>query len=607
MTFALGSALPRAPFEGGEVEAGAEEIRRLLSGDDRPSFLQAKPWSRERLLDTLANNLRDDAATLFDPFASALGQAVSEVPAGDRSQAYLDWLKDLGQGDGPAALERLMVRAGMDAAARRVFLVALGARQRQLGRLMATSVAMARLGLAARPWLEGSSPEQAAWHALAEGLLEPTGSHVGREAEVDALAERWARVVDDLLAATRALNAAQSRASTMDDVDDAVMLVTEAERRRAVSLLAHASAVTDLAPLLALDAAAFMRSLEGRDPDFLVATWPLLEAGLACPLARIAPPGSLPRNREDEAARGMAGGRLARWWRHVAPLYRERPGPVGRLGAALTETRFASWLGDVLRGELGVSERPPHPRVGPLLARSWTATVLLGVVALLLLLLIVLPLGYRLGAAFHEGRGERWARLLDLGFVLPGFWVGSVAMLLLSGLWPTQGLHGPEIAEAIAEGRLSAHDPRALLDALQHLLLPAVVLVLPAIPVLVRYLATEVARILESDHVVLARSRGLRGGRLFRRHVLRASILPLVSQIPGILPGLFGGAVLVEVLFGLPGVGRIAWSAARAGDLAVVMGVTTLGTVLVLVAHLLSDLIAAWLDPRRALDSGERP
>ncbi len=274
-------------------------------------------------------------------------------------------------------------------------------------------------------------------------------------------------------------------------------------------------------------------------------------------------------------------------------LVRERLGLTGPLAV-----QYAKWLGGVLRGDWGFSLRQQRP-VAAVLREAIPATLVLTVTAFLLELAAGLSVG--LLAASHP---HRWrARLLNVGglvlYSLPSFWLGLMAILVFSrtlGWLPAGGMHAPDADLLPPLARW--------LDLGRHLALPVVVLGLGNFAVTARHVRASVARVLASDWILAARARGIGEARILWRHGLRGALLPVFTLAGLSLPGLLGGAVAVETVFGWPGMGRVAVQALLARDYPVIMAVTAVAAVLVALGSLLADLACRWADPRLRLEAG---
>jgi peptide/nickel transport system permease protein len=138
----------------------------------------------------------------------------------------------------------------------------------------------------------------------------------------------------------------------------------------------------------------------------------------------------------------------------------------------------------------------------------------------------------------------------------------------------------------------------SIVDLLRHLVLPAICLGLVGAAGTARYLRATLIDVRSSRYMLAARARGLPGWRLVWVHALRPALLPVVTLFGLALPVLVSGSVVVETIFSWPGMGQVAFNAARARDVPLILGATLLGAVAVIVGNLLSDLLYAAVDPR---------
>jgi len=274
-------------------------------------------------------------------------------------------------------------------------------------------------------------------------------------------------------------------------------------------------------------------------------------------------------------------------------LVRHRLGLQGSLA-----DQYLAWLTGVLRGDWGVSLRQQRP-VTTILRETIPATLLLTVSAFLVELTAGLLVGVL--AARHPRR--RRVRALNIGglvlYSLPSFWLGLVAILVFArtlGWLPAGGMMSPDAAWLPAGQRL--------LDQARHLVLPVLVLGLGNFAITARHVRTSVARVLASDWILAARARGLSETRILWDFALRGSLLPVFTLIGLSLPGLLGGAVAVETVFGWPGMGRVAVQALLTRDYPVIVAVTAVAAILVVLGSLLADLLCRWADPRLRLEAG---
>jgi peptide/nickel transport system permease protein len=253
---------------------------------------------------------------------------------------------------------------------------------------------------------------------------------------------------------------------------------------------------------------------------------------------------------------------------------------------------YAKWLAHLLRGDLGFSFRDGRP-VLTLLAEALPVTLLLSLPALLLGYLIAVPIGI-VSAARPGGRLDRGlAFMVFFLYSLPVQWVAVLLVVAASGSGlPIQGLR--------SEGVRSAG------DLVAHLVLPVACLTYGSLAVLSRFLRSSMLEQMSQDYIRTARAKGLSEAAVVLRHALPNSLLSLITLFGLTLPALASGAVIVERIFGLPGMGRLAFDAVMGRDVPVLMGTITLGGVLTMTGILISDLLYAAADPRISL-RGERP
>lgn len=254
--------------------------------------------------------------------------------------------------------------------------------------------------------------------------------------------------------------------------------------------------------------------------------------------------------------------------------------------------RYASWLAGAARGDLGWSISRGRP-VATVLASALPATLLLAGLALA----VQLSLGLSLGALHvvrPRGVLDHAAGVVGLSLAsIPTFWLALMAILALAYHVP---LFPPSSSRSIgAEGWAM---PLRALDALWHAALPAAVLGLGAAAALARYVRAGLLRALGEGFVRAARARGVSSRALVTRHALRATLPPIVTLAGVSLPALISGSLVVEVVFGWPGMGRLAYDAVVARDLPVVLATVLVATVVVVVGSLAADLGLAWADPR---------
>ena len=239
--------------------------------------------------------------------------------------------------------------------------------------------------------------------------------------------------------------------------------------------------------------------------------------------------------------------------------------------------QFVKFVGRVGQGDFGDSWQHSRPALDLILERA-PASLRLGLVGLGIALVVGTPLGAL--AAIKKGTWiDQSARFVAvLGQATPGFWLGIMLLLILGvqlELLPISG----------------AGDWR-------HLVMPGIVIALPTIPSIVRIFRSSLIGVLERDYVRTARAKGLGGLRVFRRHVTRNASIPVITVISFEVGAILSGALIAEVIFAYPGVGRLAYVAILGRDLALVQAYVVVVSVVVLTTNMLLDLAYALIDPR---------
>ncbi len=242
--------------------------------------------------------------------------------------------------------------------------------------------------------------------------------------------------------------------------------------------------------------------------------------------------------------------------------------------------QYASYVTKLVQGDLGRSY-VQKTEVTRLIKSRLPATLLLMAGAIFIELLIGLPAGIL--AATHRGKFlDRGVMVLSFaGVSAPQFVVGLLLLYVfayLLGWFPLSGY-----------------------GTLAHLVLPALTLGIAGCGWYSRMMRSSMVEVLRHDYIRTARAKGLGGGSVVLVHALRNAILPVIAMI-GLDIGIFmSGAVVVESVFGWPGIGQLAWQAIQRVDIPIIMGVTLVAAVAIVLGNLLADLLAPLIDPRLRL------
>ena len=268
--------------------------------------------------------------------------------------------------------------------------------------------------------------------------------------------------------------------------------------------------------------------------------------------------------------------------------------------------QYVSWVAGVLRGELGYSAVANQP-VSEAFPNKLAATAELAVAAAL----VAVSLGISMGT-FAARRRDKWpdqvTRVLSVsGASMPTFWFGIVMLIIFwAGLgWFPIGRSSTDVYRAIAHptglytvDALLAGNLRAFLDALHHLILPALVLGYTATAIIARMMRSSLVEELGQDYVDAARAKGLPERIVVRRHARRNALIPTITVIGLMFGILVEGTVVVEIIFLWPGLGKWLSDAVLQGDQATVMAYVLFTAVLMLVINLVVDVLYAHFDKR---------
>lgn len=254
--------------------------------------------------------------------------------------------------------------------------------------------------------------------------------------------------------------------------------------------------------------------------------------------------------------------------------------------------QYFSWLGRLARLDLGNSFRDRQPVMKKVLD-ALPATLLLNVFSLLVVFGIGIPLGIH--SAISKGSGmDRGLTLFSfLAYSIPAFCLALFAQLVL-GVWlgvvPISGFRAAWASEQTWW--------KQALDVGWHLVLPVTVTSFGSWVSTSRYMRNSLLEVLAQEYIRTAKAKGLSQRAVIWYHALPNALLPIITLLGLMLPGLIGGGVIIEAIFAWPGMGRLGYDAAINYDYPVVMGVTILGAGLTVLGNLLADLAYGWVDPR---------
>ncbi len=253
--------------------------------------------------------------------------------------------------------------------------------------------------------------------------------------------------------------------------------------------------------------------------------------------------------------------------------------------------QYFVWLKNVAMFNWGESYKYRLP-VTQLIAMHLPATLLLSLCSTLFALALAIPLGV-LAAVFKDSIFDRISALLAfIALSIPEFFLAILGLYVVAqtGWLPTGGLTSIEHEFLSLSGKI--------IDVAHHLILPTFVLGLSGLAGMMRIMRANFLDVIRSEFVVTARAKGLSESVIMSKHVLRNAINPLLSSMGFIFASLLSGSVLVENILNFPGLGRLTYEAFMSKDQFVVMASVMMGSTMLILGNLVSDLLLAWSDPR---------
>jgi peptide/nickel transport system permease protein len=253
--------------------------------------------------------------------------------------------------------------------------------------------------------------------------------------------------------------------------------------------------------------------------------------------------------------------------------------------------QYFIWLKNVMMFNWGESYKYRLP-VTQLIAMHLPATLLLSLSSTIFALAFAIPLGV-LAAVYKDSIFDRVSALLAfIALSIPEFFLALLGLYVVAqtGWLPTGGLTSIE-HEFLSRGG-------KVIDVAYHLVLPTLVLGLSGVAGMMRIMRANFLDVIRSEFVVTARAKGLSESVIMFKHVLRNAINPLLSSMGFIFASLLSGSVLVENILIFPGLGRLTYEAFMSKDQFVVMASIMMGSTMLILGNLVSDLLLAWSDPR---------
>jgi|UniRef100_A0A7V5K1Y8 peptide/nickel transport system permease protein len=282
----------------------------------------------------------------------------------------------------------------------------------------------------------------------------------------------------------------------------------------------------------------------------------------------------------------------------ITPEYREKLVKMYGLDKPLY-IQYLNWLKGILKLDFGNSFSLDQRPVWDKIKERLPITIFINALSLFLILLFSIPLGVYSAVKAGNTFDRITTIITFIGYAMPSFWLAIILMMIFGvklQLLPISGLHS-----TIGYDEMSLL--QKILDWSKHLICPLFVATFGGMAGVLRYVRNSTYEVLKSDFILFARAKGLPEKVIIYKHALRNALLPLITILGLSLPGLIGGSVIFETIFGIPGVGQLMWQAVMARDYPVIMANLFLISFLTLLGNFLADIGYALADPRIRLES----
>lgn len=304
--------------------------------------------------------------------------------------------------------------------------------------------------------------------------------------------------------------------------------------------------------------------------------------------------------QSDEELQRQVDSYLRWWWRNEDDF--SACEGICRVVGVVTKTQYFHWLERIIHFDFGESLRD-HRSIGEKMKERLPVTLLLSFLALVVSYCVSIPVGLISALKVASKLDRTITVILFALYSLPSFWVAIILIKLFCGVgllevFPLQGLTSPGSESWPIHARLG--------DLVHHLVLPVFCLSYVSFATLSRYQRSATVEVFEQEYVRTARAKGLSERAVIMRHVLKNSLIPVITLLGIQIPFLIGGSVIVERIFGIEGMGLETFEAIRTRDYNWILAVTLITAVLTVAGMILADIFYAIVDPRITFGKGRR-
>jgi len=263
--------------------------------------------------------------------------------------------------------------------------------------------------------------------------------------------------------------------------------------------------------------------------------------------------------------------------------------------------QYGLWLKRVVTLDFGESfssdRRPVMQKIWdtkqPLLDRRLFITFMINLLSMIVIFIVAIPIG--ISSATHQNSlfDRITTTTVFIGFAMPSFWLALLLMIVFGVHlhWlPISGLKSMSYESMSLAGKIW--------DRASHLILPLFVSAFGGLAADSRFMRSSMIEVIRQDYVTVARAKGLPERLVIYRHAFRNALLPIITLMGLSVPGLIGGSVIFENIFGIPGMGQLFYMSVMTRDYPMIMGILTIGAILTLFGNLLADIGYTFADPR---------
>lgn len=276
----------------------------------------------------------------------------------------------------------------------------------------------------------------------------------------------------------------------------------------------------------------------------------------------------------------------------ITPEARERLEKLYGLDKPIV-VQYGMWIRRIVKLDFGDSFSTDRRPVWDKIKERIPITLAINVLSMVLIFVVAVPIGIISAVRRYSLFDKISTVIVFVAFAAPSFWIALLLMILFGvelDLLPISNYKSLNYESLTMAGKL--------IDLTRHLILPIFVSAIGGLAGISRYMRSGMLEVIRQDYITTARAKGLTENEVIYKHALRNALLPIVTILGLSVPGLIGGSVIFEQIFGIPGMGLLFYMAVMTRDYPLVMGILTIGAVLTLLGNMLADLSYAIVDPR---------